>query len=422
MYRSLGKAGCVKNASREGRLYNGLWEKPQGPFCYAIGASFYGDLMSDKTDPHTFNAAIEKFKTWSEFRLDGPAARLLVEHCLAVLRSPHEFPEVVLFWNTFFDVIQPQIQERLESTDWSGTEGRALIFLSIGSIETRKGIRNFLPPTALSGVDKEALWAWHLLNQGYTLQPLDPYCLLRPSALLFMAGSYAAREIEQRARKHPLGFTAGTIGYFWTSDDGKTQEAEEVILIGLKRIGGTARGKIPSAIRPKRDEGKTASGVLDNKLGPLEEQVVDTLLKDFFRGTGPEILARSLDGILDVVPLAVARDVIDQSKNKQAEYERGIQFESDIEEIKVRIEEYPTEIESENNVLAFTERYIERIREFLLKHPQYRELYDARYGVGGLSQSELAEKHGITDRAIRKRTDKFEDDLRKWLGISTPLT
>lgn len=252
------------------------------------------------------------------------------------------------------------------------------------------------------------------------MRPEEPYCLLEPWALLFIGGPYASREVTRRASKYPLGFAAGMIGYFWKSDDGKTQEAEEAVAAALKRISGSVRTKLPLALRPKRDEGKTSRWVLDNKLGPLEEQVSETLIKDFFRGSGEEIFARSLDGLLNVVPLAVARDIIDGGKTKQAELERGIQFEPDSEEIKIRIEDYPVETASENNILAFTERYIQRLHEFFLKYPEHREPLYAR--CGDLSQLKLAKKHGIGDRAMRKRTDKAEDDLKKWLGISTKPT
>lgn len=351
----------------------------------------------------TFDGAIQRSRSWAQIRFTEAEAESLIAHCYAVLRSPDEHPKVVELWNNYVDM-QPSIKKHLDTNDWSRTKGKALVLMSRLSLDIRTGITNFLPPPVaeteiLSEEDKQGLWAWYLLNQGNAIRPSDPYCLLYPCALLFMAGPYASIEINHRAAKHPLGFAAGMIGYFWKSEDGKIEGAEETVIGALKRIGGSAQKKIPSTLRPKRDEGKTAKGALDNKLGPLEEQVAETLLKDFFRGTGEEILARALDGFLNVVPSAVARDIIDRGKTKQAELERGIQFESDSEEIKIKIEDYPAETKSDSNILEFTQRYIERLHEFFVKYPEHREPLYTRYG--DLSQRKLAKREGVTDRAIK---------------------
>src|SRR5687767_3558201 len=100
--------------------------------------------MSEET--RTFDGAIEKFKSWSQVRLDESEDSLLVQHCLLSIRSPANDPRLLRLWNEFHDLLLPEINERLENNDWANTEGRALVLLSTASLEIRKGMRNFLPP------------------------------------------------------------------------------------------------------------------------------------------------------------------------------------------------------------------------------------------------------------------------------------
>jgi hypothetical protein len=93
-----------------------------------------------------------------------------------------------------------------------------------------------------------------------------------------------------------------------------------------------------------------------------------------------------------------------------------VKLESDWEEIQIKIEDYPAEErDSDSNVLKFTERYIRRLEEFYRKYPEHRQPLEARYG--NLKQRDLAQKYKISDRAIRKRIDKAENDLKKWLAV-----
>lgn len=290
----------------------------------------------------TFQGAIERAKSWSSFQFNETEARLLMEHCIAVLRSPDDHPKLAKLWNVFIEAEQPKIRERLENTEWGSTGGRALVLLSVMSLEIRNGIRHFLPPLyddVLRDEDnRRALWCWYLLNQGRMLQPEEPFCLLQPSALLFMAGPYASREIAKRAAQHPLGFAAATFGYFSKSDDREMAGVDEIMIDAVKRIARTARKKIPAAMRPKQDDGKTAPGVADAKLAPLDVHVAETLLKELADVTAEEVVARSLDGLLNIIPAAAAMDVIDKNKSQQSNFERAVDCDSDnIEDVVNRL-------------------------------------------------------------------------------------
>jgi len=118
--------------------------------------------MSEDThdDPQTFQGAIERSKAWSKMRFEEADALALIAHCRNVLRSPGDHPKLIELWNYYVDVQTPEIRERFDRTDWSKTGGKALVLLSIGSIEIRKGTRNFLPShfdSTLSDADKESL-------------------------------------------------------------------------------------------------------------------------------------------------------------------------------------------------------------------------------------------------------------------------
>ena len=186
---------------------------------------------------HTFQGAIEKCASWKEIHFSEEAALALIAHCHGVLRAPIDHPTLVELWNNYVDM-QPSIRERLQGNDWGQTEGKALVLMSHLSLNIRTGIRNFLPQSVsqtLDEEDKQAIWAWYLLNQGILNDPKNPYSLLYPSALLFMAGPFASLEIYKRAAKHPVGFAAGYALYNWKS---KANGVEESVIAAIKRISG----------------------------------------------------------------------------------------------------------------------------------------------------------------------------------------
>ena len=166
-------------------------------------------------------------------------------------------------------------------------------------------------------------------------------------------------------------------------------------------------------MRPIRNDGKTATEVPDYKLGPLDDQVVLTLLKDFSNGSADEIIARSLDGLLNIVPKAVALDVLDHGKSPQANLERSIDVESDLNGGESKIDEAlnslfqsdnPEDLFATNDLLSkLAKAHPKQLRLILLV--QHR----------GLSFKQIEKMTGEKHETVKKQYHRARMTIRKWL-------
>jgi hypothetical protein len=237
--------------------------------------------------------------------------------------------------------------------------------------------------------------------------------------MLLTGGTHAIVEIFRRAATYPCDFAAGLFVYLSKPSGSQLEGKDEMALEGLKRISRAARKSIPSIMLPKSDEGKTAAGVPDSKLGRLDDQVAYTLIKDFFKYSGEEAVAHAIDGNLHALT-ATIRDIFDNNKSEQANFEREVRLETEIgtpqsdeaENFKIQnvVDHLYTAASSEETFGA--KELIEKLEKAYPK--EWRLIHTLQFQ--GVSKEEVAKRAGVDLSAVIKAHSRARHKLRQWLS------
>lgn len=398
-------------------------------------------------DALSFSGAVEKAKSWSKIRFDQQSAACLVAHCYVVLRSPAEYPPIIELWNHYVDDLEPAVKTRLENNDWAKTEWRSLLLLSVQSLSMRTGIRRFMPDpfsTLLDDLDKQALWAWHLLNYGMANNPQNPCRILADATMIFMGGPYAAVEIERRAKERPHDFATRFILYNLNSDDGKLPGVEQATVEAIAQLARAAKNHLPSSLRERRPFARRSSD-LDTRLDPLELQAVETLYAEFSEGTAEEMFCNEKN--LGYVPWTIKNRFLDATRKEMPGRIRNLKREAN-EIAKAARDQQRKPTEEELDRLKEVDEEIENIRrklvhaneddvqvndtpeDFLVKEETTRllEQFKAEFPkdwaiiksveIDGTPQKAIALDLGITPSAVSQRLAKATRRLHEFIATA----
>ena len=127
-----------------------------------------------------------------------------------------------------------------------------------------------------------------------------------------------------------------------------------------------------------------------------------------------EAVARSLDGGLDIVPQAIADDLVDQARKDQGRDKVEIQFEEWSSRASEDAEGAPGASGDGPPPTAPSPEEEARLGALLARlNTRERRLAEGR--LAGLNQAEIAQRLGVTDRTIRDMITKLRLKLKPLL-------
>ena len=205
----------------------------------------------------------------------------------------------------FVRTAQREVVEQLADLSWSGVAGARLIVLVEHYVGLVRARDHFLPHNAdkMAPSERQGLYLHYLWLQAEHAGH-DPHDLVLRAVLHLVAGPLALEEVCQRfdAKKGHVGVYAAVFCLLarWEKVHG-IEVGDDEVDSAIRRLRKLAWRRLPATI--------TESETLDGLGDDLTFAVTETLLSRFGNEHPLEVMARALDGDLNITPRAIADHV-----------------------------------------------------------------------------------------------------------------
>lgn len=222
-------------------------------------------------------------------------------------------------------------------------------------------------------------WLYYngLMNKGVHLKAKDkispPVLLLFRAEYFNQALEYASAEIVRRSRKH-VGFHAAKLLWLMAYSVRDQKDADSALL-SLRKA---AWGQIPARLRAAavHDLSQQIPVTLHNKWGSLEPR---------------QVLARSLEGKLNIAPRAIRDAFVKDARREKKRQEFEVLFDpQELSHVEIQFS-----TENPENIISSNELY-----EMLRSDVTARRILVSRLD-GVKTQAEIAKEWGVTTRTIK---------------------
>ncbi len=365
------------------------------------------ESMSEKDVYRNFDRGIEEIVSWSRSWLpDASAVATLVKQYNQIFGTP-ESPETRrehgLFWQGVRNMVDKT--QELARAECGLLDEQKLALLCLGSNEINfwinkpswKLIQGSVPGLLVMEEEeaKATLWTQHMVLQGIRRHQ-NPLAFLFPSHLVIWSGLYARQQFQRLEKKHPLSHSTALALLFWRNNEEIARSAAKTIARSAKRQ--LVVKKFPENLVPQE----------------LESLSLHVLFKDFAKYPPDEILTRALGGRFDVVPMAVALDIIDENKSEQSKFERELILESNLVREGDDDKEKGTLLEnlpdlSDQSLENFEWR--DSFEKFNKAHPKEAQLLKSIIHEGK-SQTEIAREMDVDKSYVSRLVAKAAKTLR----------
>ncbi len=364
---------------------------------------------------NTFLDSLSDASLWGAVRVPDESIPTFFD-CVVTLRSD---PAIQPKYDALMDSLRAEestLKRDLLSWEWATMPGRDLVIQSETLFSIQQGINGFLPAPYTQWPDRvrRALYSDWLLIWSVK-KDVDPATILSGALFGFTCGEYALREMTRRMKQH-IGIYPAVLPLM--AEVGDSTKAMEKVTATVRKVG-------------RRHEHQPMTEALSSE--DFHEMFSDQMRKIIarqFKDQYPlEIVAEALDGKFDILPQRIQDDlsrrwVLKEQPRRFFE----ISF-SDHKPKQVNSREDDTSLEA----VPIQEQYADPESNFV----QALEVADlitkckqiagqdpkARIGLDFLlredTQVNLAKKHGVDVRTIRRYAEAAKLDLKRVLNPSS---